>query len=182
MAQSRMKVALGVAGVLALGFVGYVQSRPAEFRYERSGVIGAAPAVVFPYLTDFHLGNEWSPYSRKDPNATFTFSGPESGVGAKMAFAGNKDMGAGHLEILQSDPEKSVELRLTMKEPFAGENDLRYALTPEGSGTRFTWTMTGKGGFVSKLMTVLIDCDKMIGKDFEAGIQNLKTVIEAKSR
>jgi hypothetical protein len=89
-------------------------------------------------------------------------------------------VGAGELEIIASEPNSRVELLLTMKEPIEGKNTIIYSLTPEGEGTRFTWTMSGKGGFISKLMTVLIDCEKMVAGDFEVGIQNLKTLIESK--
>ena len=180
MLNSLPKKILAALALLLIGFVVYVQTRPAEFRYERSGIIQASPEVIFPYLNQFKLGNEWSPYSKKDPNMQFVFSGPEAGAGSKMEFKGNRDVGSGELEILKSETNASVELRLTMKEPIAGENTVFYTLTPEGTGTRFTWAMSGKGGFISKLMTVLIDCEKMVAGDFEVGIQNLKTLIESK--
>ena len=182
MAHALTKTVLVASAVLACAFGGYVQSRPADFRYERSGVIQATPEVIFPYLNDFRRGNEWSPYSRKDPHMAFTFAGPAAGVGAQMAFSGNRDVGAGSLEILRSEPNASVDVRLTMREPFEGENLVRYVLVPEGSGTRFTWTMTGTGGFLSKLVSVLIDCDKMVAGDFAVGIQNLKVLIESTPR
>jgi hypothetical protein len=180
MINSNVKKILAALALFFIGFVSYVQTRPADFRYERSGIIQATPEVIFPYLNQFKLGNEWSPYSKKDPNMKFTISGPEAGTGSKMEFAGNSDVGAGELEIIASEPNSRVELLLTMKEPIEGKNTIIYSLTPEGEGTRFTWTMSGKGGFISKLMTVLIDCEKMVAGDFEVGIQNLKTLIESK--
>ncbi len=66
-----------------------------------------------------------------------------------------------------------------MIKPFRGENLIQYKLTPEGSGTRFSWTMSGDGGFMGKLMTVIIDCEKMIAGQFTEGINNLKAVVEA---
>jgi len=173
------RILLGTAAFLAI-FAIYVNSRPGTFRYERSGVINAKADKIFPYLNNFKLGGQWSPYEKIDLGMKKTYSGPDSGVGAKMEFDGNKDVGSGRLEILKSTHNSQVELELEMLKPFQGKNHIVYTLTPEGHGTRFTWTMSGEGGFLSKLMSVLIDCDKMVGDQFSKGIENLKTVMEAK--
>lgn len=174
----RRKVGIGLVGLLAL-FLGYVASRPAHFEYQRSGFINASAEAIYPYLNNFKLGSAWSPFEHKDPKMKKTYAGPETGVGSKMVFQGNSDVGAGELEILKELPNQMVELSLQMTEPMNGKNMIQYTLTPDGTGTRFTWKMWGEGNFVSKLMGVLIDCDQMIGGEFEKGIANLKVLIES---
>ena len=172
------KIGLGVLAVLIL-FLGYVSTRDGKFRYERSGVINATPEQIYPYISNLKNGEKWSPYEKVDPNMKKSFTGEDGQVGSVMEFEGNSDVGSGKLEILSLVPNQAVELKLTMIKPFYGENLIQYRLTPEASGTKFTWAMSGDGGFMGKLMTVLIDCEKMIGDQFNQGIASLKTVVES---
>ena len=172
------KIGIGVLAALVL-FFGYVATRDGKFRYERSGVINATPEQIFPYLSQFKLGEKWSPYEKIDPNMKKTFSGTDGQAGAVMEFEGNSDAGSGKLELLSLVPNQTVDIKLTMTKPFHAENLIQYSLTPEAQGTKFTWAMSGDGGFLGKLMTVVIDCEKMIGDQFNQGIANLKTVVES---
>ena len=171
------KFSYGISALLIV-FFGYVATREGKFRYERSGVIDAPAEKIFPYISNFKLGGQWSPYEKKDPDMKRTFTGADGAVGSTMEFDGNKDVGSGRLEILKIVPNELVDIKLTMLKPFVGENFIEYKLTPEGSGTRFSWSMSGDGGYITKLMTLLIDCEKMIAGDFTVGIENLKTVVE----
>lgn len=173
------KIILGLVAALVL-FLGYVATRDGHFRYERSGVINAPAEKIFPYLSQFKLGSEWSPYEKIDPDMKKTFTGTDGQVGAVMEFEGNSDAGAGKLEMLKIVPNQAVDIKLTMLKPFHAENLVEYRLSQEAGGTRFTWGMSGDGGFMGKLLNVLIDCEKMIADQFSEGINNLKTLIEAK--
>jgi uncharacterized protein YndB with AHSA1/START domain len=107
-----------------------------------------------------------------------TYSGPDAQVGSVVEFEGNRDAGSGKLELLRLVPNQLVEIKLTMTSPFHAENLVRYRLTPEGTGTRFSWEMEGNGGFIGKLFTLFVDCEKMVTGDFEKGISSLKSVVE----
>ena len=170
------KIFLALVLILS-AFLGYVSTKSGHFAYERNGVIQAPAAKIFPYISEFKKGILWSPYDQKDMNMKRVFIGTEGKVGSIMEFDGNSEAGSGKLEILKLIPNELVEIKLTMTKPLPAENIIQYKLTPEGTGTRFSWSMSGDGGFIGKLMTVLIDCEKMIGGDFEKGIQNLKAVV-----
>lgn len=172
------KIVLGIVAVLVV-FFGYVSTREGKFNYERNGVIGAPADKIFPYLSDFSKGGEWSPYEKIDPNMKKTITGTPAQVGHAMDFEGNSDAGSGRLEILKVVPNELVEIKLTMIKPLYAENIVTYKLSPEAEGTRFSWSMAGDGGFMTKLITVFIDCEKMIAGQFEVGIANLKALIEA---
>ena len=174
------KILLGVVGVLVL-FLIYVSTRSGAFSYERNGLIKAPPEKIFPYLNNFKMGAEWNPYEKKDPNMKKTYSGPTEGPGSIMEFEGNSEVGSGKLEIQREIPNSSVALQLEMTKPVHGLNLIEYMLKPEGENTRFIWTMSGNGGFPMKLMSVFVDCEKMVTADFEVGIQNLKTLVESKN-
>lgn len=172
--------ALGFVVLLAI-FCIFINTREGKFRYERSDVIKASPDKIFPYLVDFKKGSQWSPYEKMDPNMKKTYGGPDAQVGSVMEFDGNRDAGSGKLEILKIVPNELVQIRLTMLKPFEGVNLVEYTLTPEADGTRFTWAMSGEGGFVSKLLNFFVDCEKMVADQFTAGINNLKALIESQN-
>jgi carbon monoxide dehydrogenase subunit G len=174
----KLKIGLGILGVL-IAFLGYVASRDGHFLYEKSGVINAPAEKIFPYLSNFRLGGQWSPYEKIDPNMKKTFSGQDGQVGSVMEFEGNSEAGSGKLELMEVKPNEMVQIKLTMTKPFYAENTIIYQLIPEGSGTRFSWSMSGDGGFLGKLIGVLIDCEKMVTDQFVTGINNLKTLIES---
>ena len=125
-----------------------------------------------------NIYHQVNPYDT-DPAIKRKFSGAEVGVGSVMEFEGGKETGSGKLEILREIPNSEVETQLTMIKPFHAVNLILYKLTPEGTATRFTWSMSGQANFLSKLMGVLIDCEKMMGGQFDKGIENLKKVVEA---
>ena len=170
------KILIGV-GVLFALFLVFVATRPGQFRYERSGLIETSPDKIFPYLRSFKMGEKWSPYE-KDATMKKTINGVDGEVGSSMEFD-SKNSGTGRLEILKITPNEHVQMRLSMIKPFKGENIVEYRLTPEGTGTRFTWTMEGDGGFFGKLIAVFIDCEKMVGDQFSQGIASLKALVEA---
>ncbi|MBL7716298.1 MAG: SRPBCC family protein [Bdellovibrionales bacterium] len=172
------KILLGLV-VVTIAFMGYVATRESKFRYERSGVINAPAAKIFPYISNFKMGSLWSPYEKVDPNMKKNFVGPDAQVGSMMEFDGNMEAGSGKLEITKMVPNEMVEIRLIMTKPLYADNTIEYRLSPDGAGTRFTWAMSGDGGFMGKLMTLLIDCEKMVGDQFTQGIQSLKAVVEA---
>ena len=152
--------------------------QPDQFRVERSTVINTPPEPIFAIINDLHRGKEWSPYEKKDPAMERHFEGPVSGVGAVFAWKGNKDVGAGRMEILESTPSTRLRLQLDFIEPFAARNHAEYLLTPEGNGTRVTWSIDGPMPFLSKVMCLFFDMDQMIGRDFEAGLADLKQLAE----
>lgn len=171
------KILIALAVILGV-FIIFVATRPSHFHYERSDLIHAPAEKIFPYLSQFHKGNEWSPYEQKDPTMKITIEEPDGQIGSRMSFE-SKNAGRGNLEILKLNPNELVELRLTMTEPIQGVNIVHYKLVPEADGTRFIWSMEGESGFFGKLFAVFVDCEKMMADDFSLGIQNLKTLIEA---
>ncbi|RYD45001.1 MAG: polyketide cyclase [Verrucomicrobiaceae bacterium] len=171
------KILIALA-VLILVFVIVVASRPADFRYERSTTIAAPPSAVFPHLNDLHKWQAWSPWARKDPNAMETFEGPATGVGSSMSWAGNKDVGEGKMTIIESKPDELVSYRLDFIKPMEGTNVATFTFTPESGQTKVVWSMTGKNTFIFKAFSLFIDCEKMIGNDFEQGLRDLKALVE----
>ncbi|MCG8911339.1 SRPBCC family protein [Pseudomonas sp. DP-17] len=164
---------LAVAVVLVLA-----ANRPGTFRVERTARIQAPPEKVQGYIEDFHLWAQWSPFEKLDPQMQRSFSGTDKGRGAVYAWEGNGKAGAGRMEILEIDPGSRVTIALDFRKPFKASNTAEFTLVPRDGGTEVTWAMFGPVPFVAKIMHLFFDVDRMVGKDFEAGLANLKALAE----
>lgn len=164
--------------LVMIGFLAYVSTRSGQFRYERSAWIEASPEEIWPLISDLRRGKEWSPYEQKDPRMKSELQGEGNTVGSKVHFSGNKEAGSGILSITGLRPFETVDLHLTMTSPIKAENDIQYKLAREGTGTRMTWAMCGDGGFMGKLVNVFINCEKLVAKDMEKGLENLQALFK----
>ena len=167
-----------VVAVLIAGVLVFAATRPDAFRVERSVSIKAPPEKIYPYFDDFNRWAVWSPWEKLDPSMKRSFSGAASGKGAAYAWEGNSKVGAGRMEVLESTPFSKLLIKLDFLKPFEGHNITEYTLEPAGDSTKVRWAMYGPAPYVSKLMGVFVSMDSMIGKDFEAGLANLKAAAE----
>ena len=163
-----------IAGVLA-----FAATRPDDFTVRRSIAIKAEPAKIYPLLVDFSQWPKWSPWENLDPTMKRTLSGKVSGPGAVYAWDGSSKVGAGRMEVKDAVAPSKVVIQLDFLRPFEAHNITDFTLVSRPDATTdVTWLMRGPTPFVSKLMGVFVDMDKMIGKDFEAGLANLKAATE----
>jgi hypothetical protein len=171
------KVLIGLGAALAVLLV-VIALQPATFHIERSVNMAASPEAAFAQVNDFHAWRAWSPWEKLDPSLQRSYDGAASGVGAKYAWVGNKQVGEGRMTIEESRPTK-IRIKLEFLKPFAATNiaTFTFAKTPEG--TKTTWAMDGNNNFVSKAFHLVMDMDKMLGPDFERGLLAMKTAAEA---
>jgi uncharacterized protein YndB with AHSA1/START domain len=148
-------------------------TKPDTFRVARSTTVNAPPEAIYPMIADFHRWTEWSPYEKLDADLKRTYGGAESGDGATYAWEGRK-AGAGRMEIIGVTPPHLITIKLDFTRPFEASNVAEFSMRPEAGGTVVTWSMTGKNSFMSKLMGTFFNMDKLVGKDFEAGLSNIK--------
>ena len=174
------KILIGVVVVIA-AFLLFVVTRPADYRVERSLAIAAPAQVLFEQVNDHHKFNAWNPFLKVDPNVKNTYSGPDSGVGAVCSWDGNKDIGAGSSTITESKPGELVRERMDWKRPMEGTSTVEFTFKPQGDKTLVTWTMYGQNGFMGKLVSIFMDCDKMCGPPFEQGLADLGKIVTAAS-
>ena len=164
---------LAVAGVLA-----YAATRPDVFQVRRSTTITAPPEKIFPLITDFKSWTAWSPYEKKDPAMKRTYGATAAGKGATYAWDGDKNVGSGSMEIMDAPAPSRVTIKLGFKRPFEAHNVADFTLVPVEGGTNVSWSMSGPTPFFGKILHVFVDMDKMVGRDFEAGLANLKAIAE----
>ncbi|MDG2530916.1 SRPBCC family protein [Caulobacter endophyticus] len=168
-----------IAAVVVLALGGLLVAaalRPPSFRVERSVLVNAPPETVLANVADFKAWRAWSPYEALDADLSRTYGGAERGVGATYAWAGKK-AGTGRMRIL-SATDREVAIALDFEKPFKASNTAAFTAEPAGDATRVTWAMSGPAPYVSRLMGLVFNMDKMIGRDFETGLSNLKSVAE----
>ena len=172
-------VAIAVLLALAIAIVLILAARnPDTFSVKRAIAANAAPEKIFALVSDFHQWGGWSPWEHRDPAMKRSFAGAERGKGAIYAWDGNSNVGAGRMEILEAEAPSRVLIKLDFIKPFEGHNTAEFTMLPQGGATIISWVMQGPVPFVGKLMHVFMNMDSMIGKDFEAGLANLKKLAE----
>jgi hypothetical protein len=179
---SLLKRILFVFAALIAVLLVVIAMQPSEFRVSRSATMAAPQAAVFEQVNDFHKWEAWSPWIKIDPNAKGTYEGPTSGPGSKFHWDGNSEVGAGSMTILDSKPNEHVHIKLDFIRPMEGTSDVNFTIEPEGDGTLVTWTMEGKNNFIAKAISLVMDCDKMIGGYYEQGLANMKAIVEAEPK
>jgi len=175
------EIMIVIAVVLALALVTVLilaVRKPDMLRVTRSTLVAAPAQTIFPLINDFRQWGGWSPYEHKDPAMKRSYSGADHGTGAVYAWDGNNNVGSGRMEILEIQPPSRIVIKLDFIRPLEGHNTAEFTLLPQGNATNLTWTMLGPAPFMSRLMQVFINLDQMIGKDFEAGLANLKKLTE----
>lgn len=169
---------LKVLVLLVAVFAVVAAMQPEDFQVSRSLKMNAPAAVVFAQVNNLHKWDAWSPWAKLDPNAKETFGGPESGKGAVMSWAGNMQVGEGSMTITESRPTSLIAFRLDFLKPMAATNTAEFHFNGEGAQTEVVWTMSGKRNFMAKAMSLIFNCEKMVGGQFEKGLASLKGIVE----
>lgn len=165
---------LAILFFVLAALLAYITMQPDEMVVTREMQINAPPGDVFPHVNNLGKWGAWSPWEKRDPNIKITLSGSEEGEGAAYHWIGNKDVGEGKMNIVESIPNEKVVINLEFIKPFRATNTTEFTFTPQDEGTLVTWKMTGKNPFMAKAFSLFMDMDKMIGNDFIEGLTSLK--------
>ena len=169
------RAVLTVAAIIAL-LLGIGLVLPSGFKVQRSVVVNAPAARIYPLIADPRQWKSWAVWNQRDPAMQMQYSGPDSGTGAKWTWQ-SKTEGNGAMEFTAAVPDKHIDYALSFPDlGMTSRGQLR--LTPDGAGTRVTWTNEGDMGSnpVNRYFGLVMD--RMIGPDFEAGLANLKAAAE----
>lgn len=173
-----LKIVLGLIAIAVIALLGLAATRPDRFTVKRAATIKARPEALSALVEDFRQWRLWSPWEKIDPDMTRAYGGPDKGVGATYAWVGSAKVGTGNMEITQVTPGREVAFDLHFVKPFKADNVGRFTFEPAGDSTLVTWSMEGASPFMAKVMGLVFDMDKVVGKDFEAGLANMKAEAE----
>lgn len=170
-----IKIVAGLAAFIALlALIGLML--PKNFRIERSIVIAAPAGKIYPLIADPHMWPKWGVWNQRDPNMKMDFSGAASGAGAKWSWQ-SKSEGNGAMEFTAADPDKRIAYQLTFAD-FGMVSSGALTLSPGTAGTTVSWTNAGEFGGNPFMRYFGLMMDRMVGKDFDAGLNNLKQLAE----
>lgn len=173
-----LKIIAGIIVVLIAAVLGYAAMQPDSFRVERSIVIKAPAEKIFAEINDFHRWEAWSPWEKIDPAVKRSYSGAEQGLGAVYSWEGNDEIGMGNMQIVESLPPSKLLLDIEFISPFSAKNKVEFTLVENGDATTVTQSMYGPSPYLSKLVGVFFNMDKMVGEKYEEGLASLKTIAE----
>lgn len=151
----------------------------ANYEVRRTTTIKADPSEVYDRIVNLQNWSSWSPWEGLDSTMTKTYEGPESGVGSSYSWKGNRKVGQGKMTITDTRAPNRVALDLQFLKPFKSQSETVFALDSNDQSTQVTWTMTGAHSVLSRIMSIFVSMDKMVGKDFEKGLAQLKADVES---
>lgn len=169
-----------VAVVVVLSAV--IVTRPDRYEVVRSVTVAAPAAIAYEQVADFHRWEAWSPWAKLDPAMKAEYGGAAAGPGATYHWVGNDEVGEGRMTITGARPGSEVVIKLDFVKPMEDTATATFLFAPEGAGTKVSWLMAGKLGFIGKAMCLVKDMDQMIGPDFEKGLTALKGVAESEAK
>ncbi len=149
-----------------------------SYTVERTATTTASVQRVHDLVADFHEWRAWSPWEDIDPEMTRTYAGPDSGVGARYAWDGDRKAGAGTLEVTGDSPER-IDVDLAFTRPFPSRSRMQMLITPTGDATVITWRLLGEVSGVARVFSLVKPMDSLVGPDFERGLERLTRVAES---
>jgi len=177
-----LEIILIALAVIVVAFLIVVTMQPAQYRVARSATVAAPAQAVFAQVNDFHKWEAWNPWGKIDPAMKYSYEGAPVGTGAVYSWVGNKEVGEGRMTITESRPSDLIQIKMEFFKPFAGNSIAEFTFKPEGNQTAVTWSMTGENNFMAKAIHLFINMDKMIGGQFEKGLAQIKSLVEAPAR
>jgi effector-binding domain-containing protein len=154
---------------------------PTKSAVSRSVVINAPKEVVWNNISHFSNTNKWAPWNEYDPNMKVTIEGTDGTVGAVSRWQGNDQVGEGSQTLTNLDPMKRADMHLNFIKPFKSEADAYTEMNDTGGMVKVTWGFNNTSPRPMNIMNLFMDMDAMLGKEFEKGLNKLKTLSEEES-
>ncbi|MCW8869498.1 MAG: SRPBCC family protein [Proteobacteria bacterium] len=151
-----------------------------EVTVSRDIVIERPTKTVYKTVNSMHNFNQWSPWPKMGPDASFTFQGPEYGVGSQMTWSGNQSIGSGVQTIVETVENQKVKTKTLFKSKDNAVSYTTYQLTPiDDDSTRVEWIYETnfEGDILGRYVGSMLD--GMLGPQYEQGLQKLKEVVES---
>ena len=153
---------------------------PKHYKLERSIVIQCPKDSVFNYIKHLKTQNEYSVWGKMDPNWKTNFTGVDGTVGFVSGWESEvKNVGTGSQTITKIVEGEFIETRLNFEKPFKAVNYTQISTTAiDATNTKVTWGFNGSYPYPMNIMKLVFNMEKLIGKDFESGLQNMKAILE----
>lgn len=170
------KISIGL-GIFILILVGGSYLLPSKMHVQRTIFVECSQDVVYDLVNNFRNWQSWSPWKEEDSDMVASYTGPESGKGAKQTWKSEKS-GNGSMEIIDNSPPDMVRYDVS----FTGEENWlqgKFEIKQEGNGSNVVWSFYSKepsNNPISRIMSFIYT--PMVEKSFEKGLKNIKEVCE----
>ena len=153
-----------------------------EFYIERSIVIHRTKAEVFNYLRFLKNAEHYNKWTMTDPSMKKTLTGTDGTTGFTYAWdSTDKNVGAGEQVIIQLQENERIDYELRFERPFKNVSYTSLILSsPATDQTTVSWTFHGKMNYPFNLLHAFLNLSKVLGKDLEKSLTNLKNLLEKK--
>jgi hypothetical protein len=169
-------VVLAIIGIIIL----LALIAPKSYNVSRSINIKRPKEEVFKYIKSVKNQNDWSPWKKKDPNMVQSYEGIDGEVGFIAKWEGNKEVGTGEQEITRVVENETLESQLRFFKPWKSQSDAYITVDAiDAKSTKVTWGFSGVNKPPSNIFFLFFNMDKTVGKDFEDGLNELKTILES---
>ncbi len=171
-------IVLTIIGVIALLFILALFVKKG-YAIEREITIDKPRPEVFDYLKHLKNQDHFNKWAMADPNQKKEFRGTDGTVGFVYAWEGNKKVGKGEQEIKSIKEDERIDVEVRFEKPFEA-----IAYTPftteslPGNQTKVKWAMSARMKYPMNIMLLFMNMDKMLGKDIQLSLGNLKTILE----
>lgn len=177
-----MILLLYIVGIVIFLLIVLILISPADYHVFRSVEVNKPVPEVFNYVKYLKNQDYWSPWKKKDPDMKQEYKGEDGTVGALASWEGNKDVGSGEQEITRITENEAMESKLRFFKPWKSESDAYIKLEKiNDHTTKVIWGFSGENKFPARLFMTFFNMDKTVGKDFEAGLNDLKNILEKTS-
>ncbi len=143
---------------------------PRHVHVQRQATVAAAPEAVLELAASNRAYQRFNPYLSADPKLNITHFGPESGAGSGFHFDGKDGKGS---QTVATVTDESVRYDIDLG--AMGQPVQMITATPTAAGAEVTWSMDMDLGYNPVARIFGLFMDKMIGKTFEQGLDNLAT-------
>lgn len=150
-----------------------------EIKIDKTVTINKPRQVVFDYIKYCRNMENYSVWNMADPDKKTETKGQDGTPGFVYSWdSKNKNVGAGEQEILHLEDGKSIDYALRFQRPMKNTAASKYTLNDSQEGqTNVTWSFVGPVNFPMSLFSGFLA--KMLGKDMQKSLDNLKRLLEA---
>jgi hypothetical protein len=147
-------------------------------KIEKSISINRNSRLVFDYLKITRNQDNFSVWNMADPNMKKTYKGTDGTIGFQYSWDSTvKNVGAGVQEITAIEDGKSIDYSINFSRPMQNKGKTKFEIISLGAEiTSVVWLFDSPSKFPMSLFSPIFK--KMLGKDLEKGLINLKGLLE----
>jgi uncharacterized membrane protein len=136
---------------------------------------------VYDYAKYLKNQDNFSKWSKMDPDMHKEYKGTDGEVGFVSFWKSeNPEVGSGEQEILAIQEGKRIDYALRFFKPFKSNDKAYMEFEPlNEKETLVRWGYEGHMAYPKNAMLLVMDMEKMVGDDFQTGLENLKRILES---